>query len=377
MKRFMLIRLLIAAAFLVTASFWAVNPSYGAEDIVIGVIAPYSGSQADMGLQYKKGLELAVKEINAAGGINGRKVKLLQEDDQGNPKESASIAQKFTANPEIAAVIGPNSSARNFAILPILEKAKLVNITPVSSTTNLAPSSKYMFQAFSTVDRYTTKIVEYIVKKLGGKRLALVYVVDDWGKEGKEIFYREAKKLGVEVVAEASFKWGDKDFKAQMTHIKAANPDVIHIFGLYTEPALATKEARDLGITAKIIGNVGILFDKFIELGGKATEGVIATAEFFHGDPNPDVQNFVKKFNAEYGQNPGPFSATAYDALKMVLEAIRKVGTQDRDKIQEALAQTKDFPGTTGALSFSPQRQVIRRTSWVEVKDGKWQSLPD
>ncbi len=344
---------------------------HAAEEIKIGVIAPFTGKSSAMGRQYRMGLELAVKEINSAGGLNGRLVVLLMEDDQGSPKEAASVAQKFAADPEIVAVIGTNSTTGNLATLPILSKVKLPTITPVSSSTQLAPKSPFMFQAFSTVDQYTRKIADFTVNELRGKRVAIHYVNDDWGREGREFFAERLKELGADLVAETTFKWGDQDFKAQMTQVKASNPDVLHIFGLYSEGALSAQQARNLGIKAQIIGNVGILFQQYIDIAGKAAEGTIASAEFFAGDPRPEVQAFVKKFKAAIGEEPGVFSATAYDAILLVFEAIRKAGT-GRERVAAALAAIRDFNGTTGRISFNDLRQIVRQTSWVTVRDGKW-----
>jgi branched-chain amino acid transport system substrate-binding protein len=346
-------------------------PVAGADDIKIGVIAPFSGKSSAMGRQYKVGLDLAVAEVNGTGGLNGRRVVLLMEDDQGSPKEAASVAQKFAADSGVVAVIGTNSTTGNLASLPILSAARIPLITPVSSSTELAPKSPFMFQAFSTVDQYTAKIADFAVKDLKGKRIALHYVNDDWGREGRTFFAKRLKELGAELVAETSFKWGDQDFKAQMTEIRAANPDVIHVFGLYSEGALSALQARNLGIKAHIIGNVGLLFPQYIEIAGPAAEGTIASAEFFAGDPRPEVQAFVQKFKAATGEVPGVFSATAYDAIQLVFEAIRRGGAA-REKVATALAGIRDFNGTTGRISFNQQRQIVRETSWVVVRSGKW-----
>lgn len=369
-KRRTLVALVAVLLMWLPGTCW-VSAAQAADEVKIGVIAPFTGKSSAMGKQYKIGLELAVKEVNGAGGINGRSVVLLMEDDQGSPKEAASVAQKFAADPGIVAVIGTNSTTGNLATLPILSKVKIPTITPVSSSTLLAPKSPFMFQAFSTVDQYERKIADFSVKELRGKRIALHYVNDDWGREGREFFAGRLNELGAELVAETTFKWGDQDFKAQMTLVKAANPDVLHIFGLYSEGALSAQQARSLGIKAAIIGNVGILFSQYIDIAGNAAEGSIASAEFFAGDPRPEVQAFARKFRAATGEDPGVFSATAYDAMKLVVEAIKRAGT-DREKVAAALADIRDFDGTTGRITFNDRRQIIRQTSWVVVRNGKW-----
>ncbi len=366
------------AALLATLALVAPAAPAGAQDLVIGVAAPMTGNLAQIGKQFAEGAQLAADEVNARGGIQGRKVVMRVEDDKGDPKEAATVAQKFASDDRVLAVLGHYSSSACFAAIPIYSKAHLATITPSASHTDLTKQGgKYMFRMWSPISVYVPDLAQYTVKKLGKKNVGVVYVQNDWGIQTKDYFVKELAKLGARVAALEVVYDQDTDFKAQLTKIKAANPDVLAILTYYTTGALVTLQARNLGITAPLVGTGTLYEDKFIELAGKGNaEGLAVNTEFNADDPAPVVKAFVAMYQRLHpGEKPEPYHATTYDAARIILGAIEKAGP-NRDGIRDAIAATKSFPGVTGTFSFNDNREREAKDQvYLVVKDGKWTFL--
>jgi branched-chain amino acid transport system substrate-binding protein len=349
-----------------------------AQDLVIGVAAPMTGNLAQIGKQFAEGAQLAADEINARGGIKGRKVAIRVEDDKGDPKEAATVAQKFASDDRILAVLGHYSSSACFAAIPIYTKARIATITPSASHTELTKQGgKYMFRMWSPISVYVPDLAQYTVKKLGKKNIAVVYVQNDWGIQTKDYFLKELEKLGAKAVATEVVYDKDTDFKAQLTKVKAANPEALAILTYYTTGALLVLQARNLGITAPLVGTGTLYEDKFIELAGKGNaEGLAVNTEFNADDPAPVVRTFVTAYQKLHpGEKPEPYHATTYDAARLVFAAIEK-GGPERDAIRDAMAGTKSFAGVTGTFSFNDGREREAKDQvYLVVKDGKWQFL--
>jgi branched-chain amino acid transport system substrate-binding protein len=342
------------------------------------VAAPMTGNLAQIGKQFAEGAQLAADEVNARGGIKGRKVAIRVEDDKGDPKEAATVAQKFASDDRILAVLGHYSSSACFAAIPIYTKARIATITPSASHTELTKQGgKYMFRMWSPISVYVPDLAQYTVKKLGKKNIAVVYVQNDWGIQTKDYFLKELEKLGAKAVATEVVYDKDTDFKAQLTKVKAANPEALAILTYYTTGALLVLQARNLGITAPLVGTGTLYEDKFIELAGKGNaEGLAVNTEFNADDPAPVVRTFVTAYQKLHpGEKPEPYHATTYDAARLVFAAIEK-GGPERDAIRDAMAGTKSFAGVTGTFSFNDGREREAKDQvYLVVKDGKWQFL--
>ena len=342
---------------------------------MIGVAAPMTGNLAQIGKQFAEGAQLAADEVNAKGGINGKKVVVRVEDDKGNPKEAATVAQKFASDDRILAVLGHYSSSACFAAIPIYSKAHLTTITPSASDTELTKQGgKYIFRMWSPISVYVPDLAQYTVKKLGKKQVAVIYVQNDWGIQTKDYFLKELTRLGAKAVATEVVYDKDTDFKAQLTKVKAAKPDALAILTYYTTGALVVLQARNLGISVPLVGTGTLYEDKFLELAGpRNAEGLAVNTEFNAEDPAPVVKNFVGMYQKLHpGEKPEPYHATTYDAARIVLQAVEKTGI-DRDAIRDAVAATKTFAGVTGTFSFNDQREREAKDQvYLVVKDGKW-----
>jgi branched-chain amino acid transport system substrate-binding protein len=346
-----------------------------AQEVVIGVAAPMTGNLAQIGKQFAEGAQLAADEVNQNGGIDGKKVVIRVEDDKGDPKDAATVARKFASDDRILAVLGHYSSSACLAAIPIYSKAHLATITPSASNTDLTKQGgKYMFRMWSPISVYVPDLARYTVKKLGKKKVAVVYVQDDWGLQTKDYFVKEVEKLGAKVAATEVVHDKDTDFKAQLMKIRASNPDALAILTYYTAGALLVLQARNLGITAPLVGTGTLQEDKLIELAGaKNAEGLAVNTEFSADDPAPVVKAFVAAYQKLHpGEKPEPYHATTYDAARILISAIDKAGT-DRDAIRDAVAATKSFAGVTGTFSFNDQREREAKSQvYLVVKDGKW-----
>ncbi len=346
-----------------------------AQDLVVGVAAPVTGNLAQIGKQFAEGAQLAADEVNARGGIKGRKVVVRVEDDKGDPKDAVSVAQKFASDDRVLAVLGHYSSSACFAAIPVYTKARLATITPSASHTELTTKGgKYMFRMWSPISVYAPDLAHYTVKKLGKKNVGVVYAFNDWGIQTKDFYVKELEKLGAKVVVTEVVYDKDTDFKAQLTKVKAAGPDVLAVLTYYTTGALVVQQARNLGIAAPLVGTGTLYEDKFLEIAGKGNaEGLAINTEFNADDPAPVVKNFVAMYQKLHpGEKPEPYHATTYDAARIILSAIEKAGT-DRDAIRDATAATRSFAGVTGTFSFNDNREREAKDQvYLVVKDGKW-----
>ena len=344
-----------------------------AQELVIGVIAPLTGSKAEQGMQFKEGAELAVADLNKAGGLLGRQVRLELLDDEGQPKNAAAAAQKLAANRNAIGVIGPSSTASCRAALPILERARLVTISPSASTASLVTDHKYMYLMSPPIPFYGPLVPRFAQVELGAKRIAIVKVKDDWGLGVSKATADYARANGMSVVAEVEYAQGDRDFKSQVTAVKAQNPDVVILNTHYTEGAIITKQARELGVTVPILAQGTNVYPQYVEIAGATAEGALGWVDFLATLDDPGVKRAVAKFEAAYGRPPLNYHINSYDAVMVLADAIRKVGNaEDRDAIARAVSQLKDFPGLVGKVSYDAERLPVRELFWTSVKGGKW-----
>ena len=350
-------------------------PENSKEDYVVAVVAPFTGDLARFGPQIKEGLELALTEINEKG-VNGHKIVLREYDDRGDPTEAANIAQKIVNTPEIVAVIGSYGSSATFAMQPIYDKAKLLNITPTASHADLMKKSEYTFRLWSSVPEYQGYLADYVANTLKKSRVALFYVNNDWGKLCNNAIKESLTSKGVQIVAEEIINDGDKDFRSQVAKIIDAKPEMILAATYYKEGALLLNQLRNAGSNIPV-GSTGVWMDEeFLSLAGKASEGVVMNSEFHPDKPDESVKLFMEKWKAKNGDKvPEQCVPPSFDAMNMLAIALEKAGIEDGDKLIDAFGEIKDFPGVTGNLTFGEDRELSKKTVYLEVKDGKFQVI--
>lgn len=370
--------LLLAGAFFATALVSGCGGSGGgdkkADDTIkIGLAAPLTGSSAQDGESIKNGVQLAIDEVNDKGGINGKKVVLEVQDDKTDPKEAAIVANKLSGDKSVLAVVGHFNSSATLAGAPIYNKAGVVEISPGSSSPAVTKAGDYTFRVITTDAFQADYVAKWAVNDLGYKKIAIIYENNDYGKGLSDVFAEKAKAQGATVVSNDSYLAGEtKDFSAILTKVKAENPDMLFIGGLYNETALIAKQAKNMNLNAPIMGVDAIYSNALMELGGQSVEGVLLPGFFHEGTDNPVAQNFIKVYKEKYKQNPATYAAYGYDAAKIVLDAIAKAGT-DRKAIRDHIAKVKDFQGATGINTFDENGDVMKDPLRLTIKDGKFQ----
>ncbi|MFY0543826.1 ABC transporter substrate-binding protein [Brevibacillus sp. H7] len=342
------------------------------ESVKIGLAAPLSGSSAEYGEQFKKGAELAVKLVNDAGGINGKKVELDIQDDKGDPKEAANTANKFASDKSILAVVGHFNSSATLAAAPIYNKNKMVEISPSSSSPKVTDAGEYTFRVITT-DAFQAQYVADWTKEEGFKKAAIIYEQTDFGLGLSDVYSKAAKENGIEIVANEAYVAGQtKDFASILTKIKEKQPELLFIGGLYNEAALIAKQSKQLGLDVRFIGVDSLYSDALIKLGGDAVEGVMLPGFFNPNSQNEKTKEFVEAYKKVYNEEPGTYAAYTFDATTIVLEAIKQKGA-NRETIKEYLTTLKGYKGATGVHDFDPNGDVLKEPERLVVKDGKFQ----
>jgi branched-chain amino acid transport system substrate-binding protein len=339
----------------------------------IGFAGPTTGSSAQDGEAMRKGALLAAELVNKAGGINGKKIEIVAANDKSDPKEAAAIANKFSADASILAVIGHFNSSCTLAGAPIYNKAGVVEISGGSSSPAVTKAGPYTFRTITT-DAFQGKyLTDWVVKDEGYKNIAIIYENTDYGQGLLNVIEAEAPKLGAKIVAKEAYLLGEtKDFSAIVAKVKAANPDAIIIGGLYNEAALIAKQARKSDLKTPLFGVDGLYSDALVKVGAEAVEGFRLTGFFHTSSSSKETQDFIKAYKEAYKEEPGTYAAYTYDAANIIIEALKQ-GKTDRKGIMEYLTPLKGFKGVTGVTNFDENGDCIKEPLRLIVNDGKFQ----
>ncbi|HEX9407612.1 MAG TPA: ABC transporter substrate-binding protein, partial [Thermoanaerobaculia bacterium] len=322
------------------------NAASSGGDILIGEYGSLTGPQATFGTSTHNAIQLAVDEINTAGGVNGRKIKLLTEDDQSKQEEAANAVTKLISQNNVLAILGEVASSNSLAAAPICQSNKVPMITPSSTNPEVTKKGDYIFRTCFTDDYQGENIARYAANQLHYKRGAILTdVKNDYSTGLTTTIERVFTSQGGQIIAKASYSNGDSDFRSQLTSIRAANPEVIFVPGYYTDVGQIAIQARDLGMKQPLMGGDGWESPKLIEIGGKALEGCMYTNHYFYGDPAPNVRNFVQKYKERYGGIPDGMAALGYDAARVLADAIARAKKLDGASLREAIGATKGFQG--------------------------------
>ena len=341
------------------------------ETIKIGEFGSLTGDNASFGTSQNNGVQMAVEEINAAGGVLGKKIDLTVEDNMTKQGETTTIARKLISQDHVVAIIGEVASSKTLEAAPIAQAAKIPLIATAATNPKVTQTGDYVFRVCFTDDFQAVVIARFVLEKLKEKNIAFMTdVKQDYSVGLTNIAKDYLAKNGGNIVKEQSYSSGDKDFRAQLTDIKSANPDVIIITGYYPEASLIAKQARQFGIKATLVGGDGWDGSSLIPVGGKAIEGAYFSNHFSTEDKSPLVQDFVKKYKQKYNAVPDAFAALGYDATKLLADAIKRAGSTDPEKIRAAIQDTKEFPGVSGKITIGTDRNAVKSAVIVTIKDG-------
>jgi branched-chain amino acid transport system substrate-binding protein len=337
----------------------------------IGVISYLTGPGAAYGEAITNGFNLAQKEINEKGEVD---IELVVEDSAGKQEQALSAAQKLMSDEEIVALLGPTLSTEMNVVGPEAD----LNGIPIMGTSTTAQGipqiGDYVFRNSIPESLAIPASIQKAVDKFGAKKVAILYGNDDlFTQSGFDTMKAEAENMGLEILTIETFQKGQADYNAQLTKIKGLNPDLILCSALYNEGAVIMDQARKMGIDVPFVGGNGFNSPQVIEIAGEASEGLIVATPWFGEKDDSKVQEFVQKYEAEYGKKPDQFAAQAYDALYIMAEGLKNAGEADRDKLRDALAEIKDLPGILGNFSFDKDGDVVMDPIVLIINDGKFQ----
>lgn len=346
-------------------------------DIRVGVNAEITGSKPTVGASCKNAAQLLAAQVNADGGLKVGDQKfpltLFIEDNEDKPESAAAVAKKLISQNNVLAILGPNASGNAIPAARICEDAKVIMISPWSTNPKTTENMHYVFRACFVDDFQGQVMAKFAKDNLKAKTAAVLYdVASEYNKGIAEIFKKDFEAMGGQLVAFESYTKDDKDFSSQLTKIKAAGPDVLFLPNYYNEVPLQVQQARRLGLTCAIIGSDSWGSDELLKLGGQDLEGCFFSTHYAPDIATPEAQKFIKEYEAKYGKKPDDVAALTYDSGRLLLAAIARAGSRDRQKVREALANITEFEGVTGKMKFKGTGDPIKSAVIIQIKDGKF-----
>lgn len=348
----------------------------GGETVKIGVNYELSGGVATYGQSSVAGIELAIKEINAAGGVNGKQVELVKYDTKSEPAEATTLANKLMSQDKVLTILGPATSGSFKATIPVA----MQNGVPVISgsataddvTVDASGVKDYAFRICFSDSYQGNAMARFAKDNLGTTKAVLITDnSSDYGKGLSANFQKTFAEIGGTVVTEEAYVAGDTDFNSILTKIRGQEFDVIYIPGYYQEAGLIIKQARQLGITVPILGADGFDSPTLLELAGPdALNDVFFTNHYSSLDEDPAVAEFIEAFKAEYGREPDAFNALGYDLAKFAVDGISRAAEETPEAVKDALAATTDFKAVTGSFSIDEFHNPVKEIVVIELQAG-------
>lgn len=366
------------AALLLAGLFAAlIGCQKGPSEVIIGVAGPMTGDQSKLGGDIERGARLAVDEWNAKGGIGGKKIRLEVGDDQHDPKQAVSVANKMV-NLGIAGMVGHFNSSASIPASSVYHGAGVPMITPASTNPKLTDQGFWnVFRVCGRDDQQGKVGAEFIAKKLKARRVAILHDKTTYGQGLAEELRKNLvafRQEGVEVVSFDGITQGDRDFRGILTTIKGKNPEIFFFGGVFPEAGLLAKQAKEIGLEAPIMGGDGVIDPKFIEIAGSAAEGSFHT---FTPDPEkiPEAKGFLDKYKAKYGNELAPYAIYAYDAANILLTALSQAGGVEGEKVADAIRNIK-YDGAVGHIEFD-QKGDVKKSPYIvwTARKGKFEEF--
>ncbi len=348
-----------------------VNESVDRSMIKIGYFGDLTGPTFNFGKSAYNGVLMAAYEINEAGGINSRRIDVVIEDDKGSPEEAARLTAKLIDQDRVVAIIAGGTSGNSRAAAPKAQSSRIPFISPSSTDPAVTQVGDYIFRA-CFVDSFQGEVMaSFAANTLKARKAAVLFDFNSpYGRGLTSFFAQSFAKFGGQIVSEQSYTQGDADFKGQLSSIRSAEPDVIYIPGYYGDVAIIAKQARMIGLTQPLLGADGWDAPELWQLGGDALNGSFISTHYSIDDPSPAIQKFVESYKQRYSNLlPDAHAALAYDAARILFDAITRAGTTESGKLREALAQTKNFPGVTGVISVDAERNAVKPAVVLKLLD--------
>lgn len=340
-------------------------------EIVLGHFASMTGGEATFGRSTDNGIQLAVDEINKSGGINGKQVRVITYDDKGEKPEAGTAVTRLVTRDKVVAVLGEVASSLSLVGAPVCQEYGVPMVSPSSTNAEVTNVGDMIFRV-CFVDSFQGYVcAKFARDTLKAQKAALLYDQTQAYAVGlQDDFAKAFKELGAEIVSQQTYQKGDPDFSAQLTAIRASNPDVVFIPGYYTDVGNIAIQARKLGITTPLLGGDGWDSEKLGQIAGDSINGCYYSNHYSQQDPDPRVQEFIKKYKQRFNNTPDGLAALGYDAARILCQAIGRAGSTEGVAIAAELAKTKDFDGVTGKISIDAQRNAIKPAVILEMKNG-------
>lgn len=364
--------LLIVTALTSCASGSEAGGDNSNEPIPLAYTATLSGDFASYGLEMQEGVDLAIEEINSAGGVIGRELTTLVTDDEGKPANGPVVAQAFCDDPAIPAVLGFSFSSVALSALPVYTQCGLPIVASAVTSPELSGASEIFFRTVFTDAYQGAEAAKFISENRDVKKVSVLYQQDDYGKGVADAFSASLEDAGGTVVSSQAYQLGTVNFASIVDTALGANPDAIFIGGFYTEAAKIVTQVRDAGSELPIFASDGAASPLFIDLAGSNAEGVEVYAAFSASDPRAEADGFVSAFTAKYDKEPSSWAALAYDATYIVAAALERAGSTDRAAVAKEIAATSEFDGVSGTISFDADGNRLGTLTFQKIQDGKF-----
>jgi branched-chain amino acid transport system substrate-binding protein len=346
------------------------------DTILIGHVGSLTGSEASFGTSTENGIQLAIEEINARGGIKGKRVAVKTYDDQGKPEEAAVAATRLITQDKVTVLLGEVASSRSLAMAPIADANHVPQITPTSTNPRVTKDGDvtrpYVFRVCFIDPFQGTVMAKFARENLKLKRVAILRDVgSDYSVGLADFFKKKFEELGGTIVNDQSFKAGDQDFKAQLTTIKGKKPEMIYVPGYYTDVALVARQARELGIKVPLGGGDGWDSAKLYEIAQGALDGSYFSNHYTDENPDPLIQNFVKRYKEKFGGTPDSMAALGYDAAHVAFDAMLRAADLSGPAVRDAIATTRNFPGVGGTITIDADHNAVKSAVVLGIEKNK------
>jgi branched-chain amino acid transport system substrate-binding protein len=346
------------------------------ERVRVGAFMSLSGDTAQYGISALNGIRMAIEEANATGGVKGMRVDLVVRDTRSDSVETSLVVEKLAREEHVHALLGEVVSSRSLAAAYTAQRERVPMLTPSATSPEITAVGDYVFRSCYTDTFQGVALARFAIGSLGALRAALLVDRDQrYSVELARFIREDFERRGGKIVAEQEYPDGESDFSVQLAEIGAAQPDVVFIPGYYMEVGLLAQQARALGMNMPLIGGDGWDSPRLTQIGGQSISGGFFATHFSAEDPDPQVQRFVADYRRLFGIPPDSFSATAYDAARIMLAAIERAPTLDRVAVRDSLAATQAFPGVTGPVTFNPERNAIKPIVVVRIGDNGRQTV--
>ena len=347
-----------------------------AKEIRIGLITPLSGDVKTFGESVRNSFLIAVEEANARGGVVAMKITYVVQDDKNDPTEAANVANLLVNQQRVKAIVGSVTSKTTIPVSDIIQSARIPTISPTATNPKVTVADgkrkDYMFRACFIDPFQGTVMAKFSRETLKGKSAAVLYdASNDYSKGIAEIFRDTFRKQGGKVAAFESYGKDDVDFSALLTKVKASGADVLFLPDYYNKVGLIAKQVREKGLNVRLVGPDGWDSPDLVKIAGSAIEGGYFSNHYSPDDRRPEVVAWVKKYKERHGQVPDALGTLAYDATNLLLEAIRKAGSDDPKKIRDALASIKDFKAVSGKSTMGRDGDMIKSAAILKIEGGR------